>query len=239
MDKQNSNANVDAKEIEKFNSIATKWWDLEGEFKPLHRINPLRLGYIAERSEGLFEKKVLDVGCGGGILSESLAKEGAIVTGIDMGAEPLEVARLHALESGLTIDYIQTTAEDYANNHPGQYDVVTCMEMLEHVPDPSSVVRACATLVKPGGMIFFSTINRNVKSFLGAIVAAEYILRWVPRGTHDIKKCIKPSELIQFIDAADLETVHMIGLNFNPLRNQFYLSDDVDINYMVCARKPH
>ena len=188
--------NVDHAEIAKFEAVASRWWDLEGEFKPLHRINPLRLGYIAERSGGLFGKKVLDVGCGGGILAESMAREGATVTGLDMGAEPLQVARLHALESGIQVDYVQETVEEHAAKHPQQYDVVTCMEMLEHVPDPQSVVHACARLVKPGGQVFFSTINRNGKAWLMAVVGAEYVMKMVPKGTHDVKKFIKPAELL-------------------------------------------
>lgn len=193
-------ANVDHSEIAKFEAAASRWWDLEGEFKPLHRINPLRLGYIAERSHGLFGKKVLDVGCGGGILAESMAREGAEVSGLDMGTEPLHIAHLHALESGLKIDYVQQTVEDHATQFAGQYDVVTCMEMLEHVPDPRSVVHACARLVKPGGEVFFSTINRNSKAWLLAIIGAEYVLRMLPRGTHDIKKFIRPGELIGWTD---------------------------------------
>lgn len=188
--------NVDEQEIAKFEAVASRWWDLEGEFKPLHRINPLRLNYILQRSGGIFEKKVLDVGCGGGILAESMAREGAQVTGLDMGYEPLQVARLHALETGVKLEYVQETVENHAQQHPQHYDVVTCMEMLEHVPDPASVVRACAQLVKPGGHVFFSTINRNTKSWLMAVVGAEYLLKMVPKGTHDAKKFIRPSELI-------------------------------------------
>lgn len=199
------NHNVDHEEIAKFEAVASRWWDLEGEFKPLHRINPLRLGYIAERAGGLFGKKVLDVGCGGGILAESMAREGATVTGLDMGFEPLQVAKLHALESGIQVDYVQETVEEHAAKHAGQYDVVTCMEMLEHVPDPQSVVRACAQLVKPGGDVFFSTLNRNGKSWLMAVVGAEYILRMVPKGTHDVKKFIKPAELLGWVDQTSLK----------------------------------
>lgn len=231
-------ANVDDQEIAKFSALASRWWDLEGEFKPLHRINPLRLEYIMEHTEQLFDKRVLDVGCGGGILSESLAQIGANVTGLDMGAEPLEVARLHAAESGLTINYVQSTVEDYAEQYANQFDVVTCMEMLEHVPDPASVVEACAKLVKPGGRVFFSTINRNTKAWLFAIVGAEYLLNMVPKGTHDINKCIRPAELLGFIDQTDLFAKHIIGLHFNPLKNHFYLGPNVDVNYMVCCVKP-
>lgn len=225
--------NVDHAEIAKFEAVASRWWDTEGEFKPLHRINPLRLGYIAEHAGGLFGKRVLDVGCGGGILAESMAKEGAQVTGLDMGAEPLQVARLHALESGVQVDYVQETVEEHAEKQGQSYDVVTCMEMLEHVPDPQSVVRACAKLVKPGGHVFFSTINRNGKAWLMAVVGAEYVLRMVPKGTHDAKKFIKPAELLTWIDDTVLQERHITGLHFNPLLNKFTLGPGVDVNYML------
>ncbi|WP_058912807.1 bifunctional 2-polyprenyl-6-hydroxyphenol methylase/3-demethylubiquinol 3-O-methyltransferase UbiG [Entomohabitans teleogrylli] len=225
--------NVDHTEIAKFEAVASRWWDLEGEFKPLHRINPLRLGYIAGRCGGLFGKKVLDVGCGGGILAESMAREGATVTGLDMGFEPLQVARLHALESGIQVEYIQRTVEEQAEKHPGEYDVVTCMEMLEHVPDPRSVVQACARLVKPGGQVFFSTINRNPKAWLMAVVGAEYLLNMVPKGTHDIKKFIKPAELLSWVDETPLRERHMTGLHYNPLMNRFHLGPGVDVNYIL------
>lgn len=201
----NNQQNVDLHEIEKFEAVASRWWDLEGEFAPLHRINPLRLNYIMQRVDGLFGKKVLDVGCGGGILSESMAREGAIVTGLDMGAEPLQVAKLHSLESGIPVEYVQETVEEHAEKYPHAYDIVTCMEMLEHVPDPASVVRACAKLVKPGGHVMFSTINRNKKAWLMAVVAAEYIMKIVPKGTHDAKKFIRPSELISWTDQTSLK----------------------------------
>ncbi|MCQ5471001.1 bifunctional 2-polyprenyl-6-hydroxyphenol methylase/3-demethylubiquinol 3-O-methyltransferase UbiG [Pantoea brenneri] len=230
---QNHQQNVDAQEIAKFEAVASRWWDLEGEFKPLHRINPLRLGYIAQRSNGLFGKKVLDVGCGGGILAESMAREGAIVTGLDMGPEPLAVARLHAQESGVTLDYVQQTVEAHAEQYAGHYDVVTCMEMLEHVPDPRSVVHACAQLVKPGGEVFFSTLNRNPKAWLLAVFGAEYVLRMVPRGTHDVKKFIRPSELLGWVDETALRERHIIGLHYNPLTNRFKLAPGTDVNYMV------
>ncbi|MFH8135122.1 bifunctional 2-polyprenyl-6-hydroxyphenol methylase/3-demethylubiquinol 3-O-methyltransferase UbiG [Pantoea osteomyelitidis] len=233
---QDSHQNVDSAEIAKFEAVASRWWDLEGEFKPLHRINPLRLGYIAQHSNGLFGKKVLDVGCGGGILAESMAREGAEVTGLDMGAEPLEVARLHAQESGVTLNYIQQTVEEHADENPGAYDVVTCMEMLEHVPDPRSVVHACARLVKPGGDVFFSTLNRNPKAWLLAVFGAEYVLRMVPRGTHDVKKFIRPAELLGWVDETPLREQHMIGLHYNPLTNKFRLAPGVDVNYMVYTR---
>ncbi|WP_130099763.1 bifunctional 2-polyprenyl-6-hydroxyphenol methylase/3-demethylubiquinol 3-O-methyltransferase UbiG [Siccibacter turicensis] len=225
--------NVDHNEIAKFEAVASRWWDLDGEFKPLHRINPLRLGYISERAGGLFGKTVLDVGCGGGILAESMAREGATVTGLDMGAEPLQVARLHALESGVKVDYVQRTVEEHAALNPAGYDVVTCMEMLEHVPDPQSVVRACAALVKPGGHVFFSTLNRNAKSWLMAVVGAEYVLRMVPKGTHDAKKFIKPSELLGWVDETALQERHMTGLHYNPLTDTFRLAPGVDVNYML------
>lgn len=225
--------NVDLEEIAKFEAVASRWWDLEGEFKPLHRINPLRLGYINQRSGGLFGKKILDVGCGGGILAESMAREGAHVTGLDMGAEPLQVARLHALESGIEVNYIQETVEQHANDNAGQYDIVTCMEMLEHVPNPQSVVMACAQLVKPGGHVFFSTINRNSKAWLMAVIGAEYVLKMVPKGTHDVKKFIKPAELLHWIDQTSLRERHITGLHFNPLTNRFSLGPGVDVNYIL------
>ncbi|MFE8148975.1 bifunctional 2-polyprenyl-6-hydroxyphenol methylase/3-demethylubiquinol 3-O-methyltransferase UbiG [Brenneria goodwinii] len=237
MKAENQTPNVDQQEIAKFEAIAPRWWDLEGEFKPLHRINPLRLGYIAQRAEGLFGKQVLDVGCGGGILAESMAREGADVTGLDMGAEPLQVARLHALESGIAVNYIQETVEAHAQAHAGEYDVVTCMELLEHVPDPQSVVQACAQLVKPGGHVFFSTINRNAKAWAMAVIGAEYILQMVPRGTHDIKKFIRPAELIGWIDTTPLRERHIIGLHYNPLTDHFKLGPNVDVNYMLHTRR--
>ncbi|AYH02360.1 bifunctional 2-polyprenyl-6-hydroxyphenol methylase/3-demethylubiquinol 3-O-methyltransferase UbiG [Pectobacterium parmentieri] len=236
MNVENKTPNVDHQEIAKFEAIASRWWDLEGEFKPLHRINPLRLGYISQRAEGLFGKKVLDVGCGGGILAESMAREGADVTGLDMGAEPLDVARLHALESGITVDYVQETVEAHALAHPGLYDVVTCMEMLEHVPDPQSVVQACAKLVKPGGHVFFSTINRNAKAWMMAVIGAEYVLKMVPRGTHDIKKFIRPAELMRWVDDTALRERHITGLHYNPLTDHFKLGPNVDVNYMLHTR---
>ncbi|MEQ9916159.1 bifunctional 2-polyprenyl-6-hydroxyphenol methylase/3-demethylubiquinol 3-O-methyltransferase UbiG [Pectobacterium aroidearum] len=236
MNVENQTPNVDHQEIAKFEAIASRWWDLEGEFKPLHRINPLRLGYISQRAEGLFGKKVLDVGCGGGILAESMAREGADVTGLDMGAEPLQVARLHALESGVAVNYVQETVEAHAHAHPGLYDVVTCMEMLEHVPDPQSVVQACAKLVKPGGHVFFSTINRNAKAWMMAVIGAEYVLKMVPRGTHDIKKFIRPAELMHWVDSTPLREKHITGLHYNPLTDHFKLGPNVDVNYMLHTR---
>jgi 2-polyprenyl-6-hydroxyphenyl methylase/3-demethylubiquinone-9 3-methyltransferase len=229
--------NVDHNEIQKFSELASRWWDLAGEFKPLHQINPLRTDYILQHCEGLADKQVLDVGCGGGILAESMARHGAHVTGIDMGEAPLEIARLHGLESGLSVNYQQTTAEAFADKHPAQYDVVTCMEMLEHVPDPSSVVNACNRLVKPGGHVFFSTLNRNIKSYLMAIVGAEYVLGLVPKGTHQHDKFIKPSELISWIDDTQLVVKRMIGLHMNPISQEYYLStQNVDVNYIIHCR---
>lgn len=228
-----SEQNVDHQEIAKFEAVASRWWDLEGEFKPLHRINPLRLNYIQQRADGVFGKKILDVGCGGGILAESMAREGAEVTGLDMGAEPLQVARLHSLETGIKVTYVQETVEQHADDHTGLYDIVTCMEMLEHVPDPRSVVLACAKLVKPGGHVFFSTINRNNKAWLMAVIGAEYVLKMVPKGTHDVKKFIRPAELIGWIDETPLRERNMIGLHYNPLTDKFKLAPNVDVNYMV------
>ncbi|MDD1794819.1 bifunctional 2-polyprenyl-6-hydroxyphenol methylase/3-demethylubiquinol 3-O-methyltransferase UbiG [Enterovibrio makurazakiensis] len=231
--------NVDPAEIKKFEDMASRWWDLDGEFKPLHEINPLRLNYVIERTAGIFGKKVLDVGCGGGILAESMAREGADVTGLDMGKEPLTVARLHALETGTSVSYIQTTAEEHADANAGTYDVVTCMEMLEHVPDPASVIAACARMVKPGGHVFFSTLNRNTKSWLFAIVGAEHVMKIVPKGTHDHNKFIRPSELLKMIDATPLAEQHMTGLHYNPLTNQYWLSPrNVDVNYIVHTQSP-
>ncbi|MBY8071777.1 bifunctional 2-polyprenyl-6-hydroxyphenol methylase/3-demethylubiquinol 3-O-methyltransferase UbiG [Vibrio fluvialis] len=228
--------NVDPNEIKKFEEMASRWWDLEGEFKPLHQINPLRLNYVLERADGLFGKKVLDVGCGGGILAESMAREGAQVTGLDMGKEPLEVARLHALETGTKLTYIQSTIEDHAQDNAQAYDVVTCMEMLEHVPDPLSVIQSCAALVKPGGHVFFSTLNRNFKSYLFAIVGAEKLLKIVPEGTHDHEKFIRPSELLKMIDTTPLQEQAITGLLYNPLTDTYRLGANVDVNYIIHTR---
>ena len=226
--------NVDQQEINKFSELASRWWDPEGEFKPLHLINPLRLDFINQHCSGLFDKSVVDIGCGGGILAESMARAGATVTGLDMAEASLEVAKLHGLESGIKVDYICSTAEDYAQTHAGEFDVVTCMEMLEHVPDPASVVRACASLVKPGGHVFFSTLNRNLKSYLMGIVGAEYILKLVPKGTHDHSKFIKPSELMVMTDQAGLLPRDMTGLHMDPISQGFYLSsNNVDVNYLL------
>ena len=231
--------NVDHAEVSKFEELAARWWDADSEFKPLHQINPLRLDYVERRAGGLAERQVLDVGCGGGILSESMAARGARVTGIDMGEAPLEVARLHLLESGQQVDYRRIPVEELAAEMPAQFDVVTCMEMLEHVPDPASVIAACATLVKPGGQVFFSTINRNPKSYLFAIVGAEYVLRMLPRGTHDFAKFIRPSELTRWSREAGLDTSDITGMTYNPLTGIYKLDPrDVDVNYMVACGRP-
>lgn len=230
-------SNVDAAEVAKFSELAHRWWDQESEFKPLHQINPLRLSWIQE-TVPLSGKRVLDVGCGGGILSDAMARAGANVLGIDMSAKALGVAQLHALEVQTQgIAFREITAEDLAAEQPGQFDVVTCMEMLEHVPDPASVVKACAKLVKPGGHVFFSTINRNPKAFMLAIVGAEYVLGMLPKGTHEFAKFIKPSELAGFCRQADLVVERMRGLEHNPLSGRYWLSADTSVNYMVSTRK--
>lgn len=230
--------NADPAELAKFSELAHRWWDPQSEFKPLQRINPLRLEWIDGQC-GLQGKRVLDIGCGGGILSDSMARKGAQVIGIDLSTKALRVAQLHALEAQTEgVDYREISAEDMAAECPASFDVVTCMEMLEHVPDPSSVVRACATLVKPGGWVFFSTINRNAKSFLFAIVGAEYVLNMLPRGTHEYAKMIRPSELSTFSRAAGLETQGMRGLEYNPLTERYWLSEDTSVNYMLATRRP-
>ena len=230
--------NVDPNEIRKFEELASRWWDRNSEFKPLHDINPLRANWI-DALAPVAEKKILDVGCGGGILCEALAQRGANVTGIDMGEAPLAVGNLHSLESGVSVTYEQSTAEDYAGSHAETFDTVTCLEMLEHVPDPSSVVAACAAMTKPGGTLFFSTINRNPKAYLLAIIGVEYVLRMLPRGTHEYSKFIRPSELGQWIRDAGLDIDQMTGLLYNPITKTYKLDErDVDVNYMICARKP-
>jgi 2-polyprenyl-6-hydroxyphenyl methylase/3-demethylubiquinone-9 3-methyltransferase len=228
--------NVDQSEIAKFSALAHRWWDPNSEFKPLHAINPLRLNWI-KSFVNLNGKKVVDIGCGGGILAESIAQSGADTTGIDLSDKALKVAELHALEVGANLMYRSISAEALAQEQSEQYDVVTCMEMLEHVPDPASVVRACARLCKPGGTLFFSTLNRNPKSYLFAIIGAEYILKLLPKGTHEYAKFIKPSELVAFTRQADLEMLGMKGLSYNPISQVYSLSDDVDVNYMIAVKK--
>jgi 2-polyprenyl-6-hydroxyphenyl methylase/3-demethylubiquinone-9 3-methyltransferase len=229
-------SNVDQAEIDKFSALAHRWWDPTSEFKPLHAINPLRLDWIKSISP-ISGKRVLDVGCGGGILTESMSKEGAQVTGIDLSTKALKVAELHQLESGVSVRYQSISAEDLARNEPESFDVVTCMEMLEHVPNPASVVQACANLCKPGGTIFFSTLNRNPKSYLFAIIGAEYVLKLLPKGTHQYEKFIKPSELAQYTRAANLDFLEIKGLTYNPLTQIYRLSSDTDVNYMIAVRK--
>ena len=228
--------NVDQSEIAKFSALAHRWWDPNSEFKPLHAINPLRLGWI-KSFVNLQGKKVVDIGCGGGILAESIAQSGADATGIDLSEKALKVAELHALEVGANLTYRSISAEALADEQSGQYDVVTCMEMLEHVPDPASVVQACAKLCKPGGTLFFSTLNRSPKSYLFAIIGAEYILKLLPKGTHEYAKFIKPSELVAFTRNAGLEMIGIKGLSYNPLTQVYSLNDDVDVNYMIAVRK--
>jgi len=229
--------NADPKELAKFSELAHRWWDPAGEFRPLHRINPLRLAWI-EGQAGLAGKEVLDVGCGGGILAEAMARRGARVKGIDLAEKPLRVAELHRLESGVAVTYEAASAEELAAREPGRYDVVTCMEVLEHVPDPSSTVRACAALAKPGGRVFFATINRNPKSYLFAIVGAEYVLGLLPKGTHDYAKLIKPSELARWCRAGGLEVEGLVGLTYNPLTQVYALGRDTDVNYMMRTARP-
>jgi len=241
MTKNKSASNVNKEEIAKFEKIASQWWDLTGDFKPLHQVNPLRIQFIcqhvSEQKQELFAKKVIDVGCGGGILTESLTKLGATVTGIDMGTEPLNVAKLHALESSLTINYEKITAEEKAQQCNETFDMVTCMEMLEHVPDPASVIQACAQLVKPGGLVFFSTLNKTVKSYLLAILAAEKILKIVPDGTHDHDKFIKPSQLIAWAEASQLKCIDASGIHYNPVTENHKLAANLDVNYILCFQK--
>lgn len=228
--------NFDPEELAKFEDLAYRWWDQNSEFKPLHDINPLRLEYIDQRAH-ISGKKVLDIGCGGGILTESMAIRGAQVKGIDLGKAPLSVATLHAKESKLDIDYELIAAEDLAEREPGSYDIVTCLEMLEHVPQPEKIVRACSTLVKPGGHVFFSTINRNPKAYLFAIIGAEYILKMLPRGTHDYQKLIRPSELNRWVRDTGLATQNISGMSYNPLTDKYWIGTDVSVNYLVHANK--
>jgi 2-polyprenyl-6-hydroxyphenyl methylase/3-demethylubiquinone-9 3-methyltransferase len=224
--------NIDPEEVAKFDLSASRWWDPNSEFKPLHDINPLRLDYIDARAS-LSGKRAADVGCGGGILAEGMASRGADVTGADMAGAALAVARLHLLESGVKVDYRQATAEQLAENEPAAFDVVTCMELLEHVPDPASLVAACARLAKPGGQVFFSTLNRNPKSYLLAVAAAEYVMKMLPKGTHDYAKFIRPAELARWARAAGLEVRDLTGLHYNPLTRRYSLGGDVSVNYLV------
>ena len=229
-------SNADQLELDKFSALAHKWWDPNSEFKPLHEINPLRLDYIDQHAQ-LAGKTVLDVGCGGGILSEGMDGRGAHVTGIDLAEKSLKVARLHLLESGAQVDYQNIPVESLAAERPASFDVVTCMEMLEHVPDPQSIVRVCAELVKPGGWVFFSTLNRNPKSYLFAILGAEYVLNLLPRGTHDYAKFIKPSELSRYARGAGLEVNDLIGMTYNPLTKVYKLEHNTDVNYIIACRR--
>jgi len=225
--------NVDPLEIEKFQSIASRWWDPESEFKPLHDINPLRVGYIESRSGTLADKKILDIGCGGGILAEALALKGANLTGIDMAEKSLKVAKMHLHESGLDIDYQMITAEQFAQQEAGTFDIVTCLEMLEHVPDPASIITAATGLLKPDGQLFLSTINRNPKAFVLAILGAEYILNMIPKGTHEYRKFIKPSELASAVRANQMEVLDVTGMIYNPLTKHYRLGRDLDVNYLM------
>ena len=233
----NSNLNADPAELAKFSALAHRWWDPTGDFKPLHDINPLRLDYIARRSGGLEGKHALDVGCGGGILAEALSIAGAKVIGIDLSDKALAVARLHQLESGVAVDYRLSAAETLAAEQPDSFDIVTCMELLEHVPDPASTIAACATLVKPGGLVVFSTINRNPKAYLFAVIGGEYLLRLLPRGTHDYARFIKPSELVGFARRAGLEADDLVGMTYNPLTRTYRLEADTSINYIAIFRR--
>ncbi|MDH3281346.1 MAG: bifunctional 2-polyprenyl-6-hydroxyphenol methylase/3-demethylubiquinol 3-O-methyltransferase UbiG [Gammaproteobacteria bacterium] len=231
-----ANENIDPAEVAKFEALAARWWDPNGEFKSLHDINPIRLEFI-DRRGALHGKRVIDIGCGGGILAESMAARGADVTGIDMGQAPLSVARLHLKESGLSVSYLHATAEQIAAEKPGEYDVVTCMELLEHVPDPGSAVQACAALVKPGGHLFFSTLNRNPKSWLFAILGAEYVLGLLPKGTHEYEKLIKPSELENWARTAGLSVRELTGMHYNPITQRYWLAPGLDVNYLAHATK--
>lgn len=233
--------NVDQQEIAKFEKMAKNWWDPQGDFKPIHLLNPLRLSYINEQSNGLFGKKVLDVGCGGGILSEAMAKLGANVTGIDMTTMPLEIAKQHAEKNGLSIDYQQTTIEDFLQKqvacHAEKFDVITCMEMLEHVPDPFSIIQSCQALLKPNGVLFFSTINRTLKAYMLVIIGAEYVLKMLPKGTHEFEKFIKPAELLNWTDQAGLRCCELVGYHFNPITEKFWLNKDIRCNYIAVMKQ--
>jgi 2-polyprenyl-6-hydroxyphenyl methylase/3-demethylubiquinone-9 3-methyltransferase len=228
--------NVDKDEIEKFNRIATRWWDINGDFEPLHKINPLRLDFVSKNTK-LEKKQVLDIGCGGGILSESMDNIGAFVTGIDMASDVIDIAKLHQKESGTNVNYQNISTEELASTNQSFYDVITCMEMLEHVPSPNDIISSCSSLLKDNGYVFFSTINRNFKSFVFAIIGAEHILKLLPVGTHQYSKFIKPSEIEEIARKSDLELVDTIGINYNPLMKKYYCSSDVDVNYIMCFKK--
>lgn len=233
--------NIDQQELDKFEKMAASWWDPQGDFKPIHQLNPLRLNYILQHSDGLLGKNVLDVGCGGGILSEAMAKQGAIVTGIDMSSAPLEVAKRHAEQSNLHISYQQITIEKFVEKQTalsaGKFDVITCMEMLEHVPNPSSVITSCKRLLKPNGVLFLSTINRTLKAWALVVIGAEYVLKMLPKGTHEFEKFIKPAELLAWCDQANLTCDEMVGYHFNPLTEKFWLNQDVSCNYIATLRQ--
>lgn len=228
--------NIDNDEIEKFNRIATRWWDVNGDFEPLHKINPLRLDFVSKNTK-LKKKQVLDIGCGGGILSESMDNIGAFVTGIDMASDVIDIAKLHQKESGTNVNYQNISTEELASTNQGFYDVITCMEMLEHVPSPNDIISSCSSLLKDNGYVFFSTINRNFKSFVFAIIGAEHILKLLPVGTHQYSKFIKPSEIEEIARKSDLELIDTIGINYNPLMKKYYCSSDVDVNYIMCFKK--
>lgn len=234
---ENTTANVDPQEIEKFSQMAEHWWDPDGDFKPLHKLNPTRLDYIEQGVDGLFGKSVIDVGCGGGILAESMALQGANVIGIDMATASLQVARLHALETKTEIEYLQVTAEEFAAQHPQQFDVVTCMEMLEHVPDPASIIQACSDMVKPGGTVYIATINKTLKAYIMMILGAEHVLKWVPKGTHEYEKFIRPSTLLSAIDKTTLHCDEICGVELDILTGKFKTTKNVDVNYMLRCRK--
>jgi 2-polyprenyl-6-hydroxyphenyl methylase/3-demethylubiquinone-9 3-methyltransferase len=238
MESTHQTLNADPAELEKFGALAARWWDPNSEFKPLHEINPLRLAHIENKAGGFGGKNILDVGCGGGILAESMAAHGAAVTGIDLSEKPLKVAQLHLLESGRQVNYRLVSVEDLAQEQSGAFDIVTCMEMLEHVPDPASIVRACATLAKPGGWVFFSTLNRNPKSYLLAIIGAEYVLNLLPKGTHEYARFIRPAELSGMCRIANLDVADLTGMAYNPLTKVYSLNDDVSVNYILGCRKP-
>ncbi len=229
--------NVDQKEIDKFSSLAHRWWDTEGEMKALHEINPLRMKFILECASSLNNKKILDVGCGAGILTESLAQSGGKVTGIDLAEDSIDVAKLHTLESNLTIDYQAVSVEKFAENNTEAFDIITCMEMLEHVPDPTSIISSCINMLKPDGYFFLSTLNRNLKSYLMAIIGAEYVLNLIPRGTHSYERFIKPSEMCTWLEKQKCPAIKSIGIHYNPITKIYKLGQNIDVNYIVCAQK--